>query len=50
VFNASEKTTPITDITYTTNLNTSIQYKWDTFEWVLSFEGEYPDGTWRIVF
>ena len=50
VFNASDKTTPITDITYTTNLNTSIQYKWDTFEWVLSFEGEYPDGTWRIVF
>ena len=40
----------LTDVTYVTNLNTGIQYKWDTFEWVLSFEGEYPDGTWRIVF
>jgi hypothetical protein len=50
VFDASNKTDPLTDITYTTNLNTSVQYKWDAFEWVLSFEGEYPDGTWRIVF
>jgi hypothetical protein len=50
VFNASTKTNQLTDITYTTNLNTGIQYKWDTFEWVLSFEGEYPDGTWRLVF
>ena len=50
VFNTSTKTNQLTDITYTTNLNTGIQYKWDTFEWVLSFEGEYPDGTWRLVF
>ena len=50
VFDASTKTNQLTDITYVTNLNTGIQYKWDAFEWVLSFEGEYPDGTWRIVF
>ena len=50
VFDASTKTEILTDITYVTNLNTGVQYKWDTFEWVLSFEGEYPDGTWRIVF
>ncbi len=50
VFDASTKTNSPTDITYVTNLNTNTQYKWDTFEWVLSFEGEYPDGTWRIVF
>ncbi len=50
VFDASTKTNIDTDVTYVTNLNTGIQYKWDTFEWVLSFEGEYPDGTWRIVF
>ena len=49
VFDASTKTNQLTDITYTTNLNTGIQYKWDTSEWVLSFEGEYPDGTWRLV-
>ena len=50
VFDASTKVGQLTDVTYVTNLNTGIQYKWDTFEWVLSFEGEYPDGTWRIVF
>ena len=50
VFDATTKVDQLTDVTYVTNLNTGIQYKWDTFEWVLSFEGEYPDGTWRIVF
>ena len=34
--------------TYTTNLNTGVQYKWTGSEWIMSFEGEYPDGTWRI--
>ena len=34
--------------TYTTNLNTGIQYKWTGTEWIMSYEGEYPDGTWRI--
>lgn len=34
--------------TYTTNLNTSTQYKWTGSEWIMSYEGEYPDGTWRI--
>lgn len=36
-------------LTYTTNLNTGVQYKWDGFEWSLSFEGEYRKGTWRLV-
>jgi len=35
---------------YTTNLNTGVQYKWDSGEWILSFEGEYPNGTWRLKF
>ena len=35
---------------YTTNLNTGIQYKWNDGEWILSFEGEYPNGTWRLKF
>lgn len=39
-----------TDIIYTTNLNTGIQYKFENGEWLLSFEGEYPNGTWWIDF
>ena len=46
IFNASSKT----DIAYTTNLNTGVQYKWTGSEWILSFEGEYRNGTWRIQF
>jgi hypothetical protein len=48
VFDASSATNEI----YTTNLNTGVQYKYntDTAEWVLSFEGEYPVGTWRLKY
>jgi hypothetical protein len=46
VFDAST----YTGTAYTTNLNTGIQYKWDDGEWILSFEGEYPNGTWRLKF
>ena len=46
VFDASTQT----DVVYTTNLNTGVQYKWDTGEWILSFEGEYPNGAWRLQF
>ena len=35
---------------YTTNLNTGVQYKFDQGEWILSFEGEYPNGAWRLEF
>jgi hypothetical protein len=35
--------------TYTTNLNTGVQYKWDGAEWTLTFEGEYRKGTWRLT-
>lgn len=44
VFDASETTTT----TYTTNLNTSIQYRFRNNEWLLSIDGDYPIGTWRI--
>ena len=37
-----------TDVIYTTNLNTGQQYRWKDGEWLLSVEGEYPIGTWRI--
>ncbi len=38
------------DTVYTTNLNTGVQYKFDSSEWILSFEGEYPNGAWRLDF
>ncbi len=45
VFDAST----VTEVTYTTNLNTGVQYRWDGEEWLLSIEGLYPGGTWRIA-
>jgi len=33
---------------YVTNLKTGVQYKWNGSEWLLSFEGEYRKGTWKI--
>jgi hypothetical protein len=47
VFNASEEDSTIV---YTTNLNTGVQYKYDQDEWILSVDGEYPVGTWRLEF
>jgi len=44
VFDASEATTT----TYTTNLNTNVQYRYSDSNWLLSIDGEYPVGTWRI--
>lgn len=38
------------EIVYVTNLNTGVQYKFQDSEWLLSYEGEYPNGTWRIEF
>ena len=37
-------------VIYTTNLNTGVQYKLENSEWKLSYEGEYPNGTWWIAF
>jgi len=34
--------------TFVTNLNTSIQYRFKDGEWLLSIDGEYSIGTWRI--
>jgi len=44
VFDASDTTT----VTYTTNLNTSKQYRFSNGEWLLSIDGDYPVGTWRV--
>ena len=44
IFDASATT----EITYTTNLNTSVQYRFKNGEWLLSIDGDYPVGTWRV--
>jgi hypothetical protein len=44
VMDASETT----EIIYTTNLKTGQQYRWKNGDWLLSVEGEYPVGTWRL--
>lgn len=36
------------EVIYTTNLKTNTQYKFSNREWLLSVDGEYPVGTWRI--
>ena len=38
----------ITDTTYITNLNTQTQYRFKDNEWLLSIDGDYPVGAWRI--
>jgi len=48
VFDAS--TDAGTTTKYVTNLNTGVQYRWTGTEWILSFEGEYQKGTWRLSF
>jgi len=44
VFDANETA----EATYTTNLNTGIQYKWTGEYWLLSIDGEYPKSSWRM--
>jgi hypothetical protein len=44
VFDASESN----EVVYTTNLKTNTQYKFVNGEWLLSVDGDYPVGTWRI--
>ncbi len=38
-----------TNIQYTTNITTGLQYLWTGSEWVKSYEGLYPGGEWSIV-
>lgn len=45
VFDASESE----DIIYTSNLNTSVQYRWTGEYWTKSFDGEYPSSGWQII-
>lgn len=37
------------NIQYVTNITTTIQYRWTGTEWVKSYQGLYPGGTWSLV-
>lgn len=34
---------------FVTNITTSVQYLWTGAEWIKSYQGVYPGGTWRLV-
>jgi len=34
---------------YVTNITTEIQYKWTGYNWVKSYQGLYPGGTWSLI-
>ena len=44
VFDSSE----VTETSYTTNLTTGVQYRFNDGSWFASVDGEYPIGSWRI--
>ena len=44
IFDASETS----NLTYVSNLNTGVQYKWNDSMWVQSYEGEYSEGAWML--
>jgi hypothetical protein len=37
------------DVSYVTNLNTAIQYKWDGIQWTKSYHRHYPAGQWSLL-
>ena len=47
VFDASSQDSTVI---YTSNLNTGKQYKFENDEWILAYDGEYPNGTWRLAY
>lgn len=53
VYDASEYTATYTNeihrSVFVSNLRTGVQYKFADDEWLLSIEGEYPPGSWRLV-
>ena len=36
-------------VQYVTNLNTTMQYRWDGSSWIKSYEGLYRSGEWGLV-
>lgn len=37
------------NIQYVTNITTEIQYEWTGNQWIKSYQGLYPGGTWSLV-
>jgi len=37
------------NIQYVTNITTEIQYQWTGTNWIKSYQGLYPGGTWSLV-
>jgi len=37
------------DIQYVTNLKTTVQYRWESQQWVKSYEGLYGAGAWSLI-
>lgn len=37
------------NVQYVSNLNTTVQYRWDRERWVKSYEGIYKSGMWSLV-
>ena len=37
------------NIQYVTNITTEIQYEWTGTNWIKSYQGLYPGGTWSLV-
>ena len=36
-------------VQYVTNITTGVQYEWTGAEWIKSYQGVYPGGTWNLV-
>jgi hypothetical protein len=41
--------TNVSNVQYVTNLTTSIQYRWANSQWLKSYQGLYPEGSWSLV-
>lgn len=48
-WNISFLHTNISDVQYVTNLTTGIQYRWADEQWLKSYQGLYPSGSWSLV-
>jgi hypothetical protein len=48
-WNISFLHTNVSNVQYVTNLTTSIQYRWADEQWLKSYQGLYPAGSWSLV-
>jgi hypothetical protein len=48
-WNISFLATNLSNVQYVTNLTTGIQYRWADSQWLKSYQGLYPEGSWSLV-